>query len=279
MSDGKEVTEPSAKSSHRTVDPISAGVNEMITGALKKREGFRHLWLGDSGMGKTIANKSLIEWLQKLKRINMFLSVDDKNRWEAQYEGTYRINPEHLKSKPPGRIWKDGKLVKEDPNNIVFRGISYSDPDTGKAPFENVDINAVAEMAWDLVRLQPITVLVNLDELADATNGYQAWAKQNMPQTYRKGRAVGISIVATTQLPQLLPREAFGLSDTIGIFRMSSREAEYLKKFNVIGAEDVDAIANLKVGEFRLFRKSFPFDPNVYRYVLHSKKSDSKPNP
>lgn len=254
-------TPPSKK--HATVNPETAGVNQMITGSLKKREGFRHLWLGDSGMGKTIANKSLIEWLQKQKAMDMYLSIDDKNRWAHQYEGTFRINPEHYKRKPAG--------FREDKTNIVFRGIAYEDPVTHEAPFETVDPNQVSLMAWELVRLKPITVLVNIDELADATNGYQAWENQSMPQTYRKGRAVGISVVATTQLPQLLPREAFGLSDTIGLFRMSSREALYLHKQNVITKEEIDEIAALEVGEFRLFRKSHPVDPSIYRYVMRSK--------
>lgn len=248
-------------SKHRTVEPIRAGVFDAITESLKKRWGFRHLWLGDSGMGKTIANEALIEWLLKGRKskVDLMISIDDKNRWEAQYAGAYRIHPEHLRREP---------LKKDEPqNHVVFRGIAYQDKN-GFAPFEEVSHEEVAAMTWELVRLKPVTVCMNIDELADATNGNQAWTAPTMRHSYRKGRAVGISVIATTQLPQQLPRESFGLSDSIGIFRLTSREAEYLKSYRVITNEDVERIANLGVGEWMLVRKSHPPDPNTYKLVV-----------
>lgn len=244
-----------------------------------KRFGFRHLWLGDSGMGKTEANKLLIAYCRRGKPenrlINVTLHIDDKNRWEQQYEGTPRISPEHYKHHTASGYYEfQGHRYPEDKTNINFRGIAYVDPMTGKAPHENVSHESVAKMAWELVQEAPLQVLTNIDELADATNGHQNWSGQLLPQMYRKGRAVGLSVVATTQLPQLLPREAFGLSDTIGIFRMSAREAAYLQKYNVISKEEVDEIAALKIGEFRLFRKSYPVDRTTYKFVLPKHNRD-----
>lgn len=239
---------------YNVLDPIKFGVPDMITEALGKREGFRHLWLGDSGMGKTFANQYLIQWLRKQRLVDIILSIDDKSRWKAQYEGTYRAHPEHLKREPPhGR---------EDPQHIVFRGIAAT-----QNLKDNVSPKDVTDMAWEMVRLHPCTVLINIDELADATNGSQAWMDDIIPQVYRKGRGVGLSIVATTQMPQLLPREAFGLSDTIGIFRLTSREAEYLKKYRVVEPKHVEIIANLQVGEFMLFSKhEGGIEDNVYKF-------------
>lgn len=222
--------------------------------------GMRHLWLGDSGMGKTIANMLLIAWIRRRKLVQLTLTVDDKNAHEVQYEGgLLRTNPDHLRRKPPSGEEKDNA------SHVVFRGIA----DT-KRPGPDVDnlIFDTAQMAWDVVREHSTQVLLNIDELADATNGHQGWRDQTVAQTYRKGRAVGISVVATTQMPQLLPREAFGLSETIGIFRMSARELDYLAKYRVIEATELESIESLEVGEFRLFQKSRPLDPKVYKFEL-----------
>lgn len=240
-------------------DPEENQVLEQITEPLRKREGIRHLWLGDTGQGKTVANDQLLRWIRKKRLVDITLTVDDKNAHAVQYVGgTLRTNPEHLRKTP----------VKDNENarHIIFRGIAET-----KRPGPDVDnlVSDSFQMAWELVRDKPCQVLVNIDELADAsdnqhwiggTNGYAA-------QSYRKGRAVGISIVATTQLPQLLPREAFGLSETIGIFRLTTREAAYLAKYRVIEESEVEPIANLKVGQFRLFRKSHPLDPRIYKFI------------
>lgn len=242
------------------ITPADDTIMEQICAPLlrPKPMGMRHLWLGDSGMGKTVANDLLIKWIRKRKLVAMTITIDDKSAWEVQYAGgLLRVNPDHLRAQPP----RSG----EDPSHIVFRGIAVT-----KTPGPEVDelIFDSARMAWDLVRDTSCQVLLNIDELADATNGHQSWYREEVAQTYRKGRSVGISVVATTQMPQLLPREAFGLSETIGLFRMSSREAEYLAKFRVFPDSEVEAIASLEIGEFRLFRKSQPLDPKVYKFEL-----------
>ena len=256
--DAEIPTEPEkvvVRSNHSTVEPIRAGVLEKITVALRKREGFRHLWLGDSGMGKTAANRILIEWVLKNKLVDQVLTIDNKDRWKSQYDGCFRANPQHLRQEPP--------KSNEETRHIVFRGIALT-----RSLEHDVDINDVAKMGWDMVRLMPCSVLINIDELADATNGHQSWSSEEVPQIYRKGRGVGYSVTATTQLPQLLPREAFGLPDTIGIFRMTAREASYLKNYRVITEEEINEIASLEIGQFRLYRKSFPVDRNIYKFKL-----------
>lgn len=237
----------------KTKNPLESGAIDRIIEPLTRKEGMRHLWLGDSRMGKTYANRLLIKYIRQRKMVNVMLTIDDKSRWKAQYEGTFRANPGSLTSHPlmPG----------EDRTNIVFRGVATTlQADMG------VDPEDVANMAWGLIRTAPITVLVNIDELADATNGKQSWKGEQLPQLYRKGGGVGLSVIATTQMPQLLPREAFGLSETIGIFRMSGREAQYLSDYRVIRDEDVSVIENLKVGEWLLYQKSTPYDSSIYMF-------------
>lgn len=257
-----EIEKPGA--AHKTVEPIRAGVLDHVCGSLFRHppEGFRHLWLGDTGMGKTEANRILLTAVRKRRAIDIAITVDEKTAWSSQYQGcgggeVHRINPYHLRITPP--------LENEDPSHIIFRGVAMTrklDGSTKNLPFD------AAIMASELVFQAQCSVLLNIDELADATNGFQSWQGDEIAELYRKGRGMGISIVATTQLPQLLPREAFGLSDTIGVFRMSGREADYLRQKNVIDASQVSEIQNLQVGEFRLYRKSHPLDPNVYKFAL-----------
>lgn len=220
---------------------------------IKKKEGFRHLWLGDSGMGKTWANRILIDWLIRSKLTDLVLTVDDKSRWQAQFKGTYRANPSHLRREPP----RDN----ESHIHIVFRGVALT-----RSLHDGIEHEHVASMAWECIRLRQANVVINLDELADATNGHQDWQGQSIAEVYRKGRGVGLSIVASTQLPQLLPRESFGLSETIAIFRMTSREAKYLVDYKIIDKAHVDVITSLQVGEFLFWRKAVPFTPIRFRF-------------
>lgn len=242
------------------VTPVDDSLLELICAPLlrPKPMGLRHLWLGDSGMGKTVANAELLKWIHKKKLVDLTLTIDDKNSHEVQYSGgCERVNPNHLRAKPPSG--------DENTRHVVFRGIAAT-----KRPGPDVDevIFDTTQMAWELVRNDSVQILLNIDELADACNGYQGWKQPEVASLYRKGRAVGLSVVATTQLPQELPRAAFGLSETIGLFRMTGNEVLYLSKKGVIPEAEIDSICNLEVGEFRMFVKSRPLDPKVYKFEL-----------
>jgi hypothetical protein len=238
-----------------TVDPRKTVIPTILSPLFKKKpEGFRHLWLGDTGMGKTYANNILInDNIIKKRLIDIVLTVDDKDPEKSQYGGYQVINPNHLKYRFPS---------KEESRHINFRGVAYR-----RDLRDTVSPDDVAQMGWDLIRESPVSVLINVDELADATNGHQGWLGDVTAQIYRKGRAVRLSVVATTQLPQLLPREAFALSETIGIFRMDAREASYLVKYRVLTPEMETQITKLTVGEFMLYRKGGGgWDGKIYKF-------------
>lgn len=229
-----------------------------IIAPFERGEGIRHLWLGDTRMGKTYANRELIKICVARRLVDVVLTVDEKDPRRAQYEGVYRATPADLRAVPlssreqqtPGAL------------HLVFRGIAHRrDLDEAVEPSE------VATMAWDLVRLNACRVLINLDELADATNGYQAWTGESLAQIYRKGGGIGLSVDATTQLPQLLPREAFGLTETIGVFRMDGREVSYLRRVRALDDPILDRIPTLKVGEWLLYKKGGGgWDGKVYKF-------------
>jgi hypothetical protein len=226
----------------------------LILDPLRRGEGLRHLWLGDSRQGKTTANRILVNQVLKERLVSNILTIDEKNPATPEYSGTYRINPEHLRNSPP--------INDKEASHIVFRGIAYRRNLT-----DAVNPVEVAEMGWDLIRLTPSKIMLNFDELADATNGYQAWQDDIIPQVYRKGGGIGLSITATTQMPQLLPREAFGLSETIGLFRMDGREAKYLVDYRVLSKDAADIVPSLQVGEWILYKKGAEgWNGKTYRF-------------
>lgn len=222
-------------------------------------DGWRHLWLGNSGMGKTYANARLIVYALAVGATHLVLTLDDKSNFYAQYQGTYRANPNHLQNNPI----QNG----ENPQHIVFRGVALT-----RNFADGCSAEEIAKCGQAIVGSSRGFVLINIDELADATNGGQAWkrddgAESTIAQVYRKGRGVGLSITATTQVPQSLPREAFALSDTIGIFRLTGREIEYLLDKRVITEEVAKVVAGLQVGDWVLYDKNqADWNGKIYRF-------------
>jgi hypothetical protein len=234
---------------------------DLIVAPLRRKEGIRHLWLGDSGQGKTWANRILISGILRQKLADIVLTVDEKSRWSPEYSGplTYRADPADLKRRPP--------FGDEQPNHVVFRGVALR----GDLK-QSIKVDSVATLAWNLAMSSPVRVVVNVDELSDATTGGQAWdrggdTKSSVGALYRKGRAVGLSVVAGTQLPQCLPREAFALSETIGLFRMDARELAYLVNYRVIDEELAATVRGLQRGDWVLYRKGAGgWDRKIYRF-------------
>lgn len=217
-------------------------------------EGALNLWLGNTRMGKTYANRILVDALLKRKHVDTVFTVDEKDPEKPQYGGTMRANVKHLLF--------SALRPDEDASHINFRGASYrSDID------DQVDHGELAQMVWNLKRTKPpLRLCLNIDELADATNGYQAWKSDANAQIYRKGAGIRVSTTATTQLPQNLPREAFGLSQTIGIFRLDAREMDYLVSKRIITQDVIPLMAQLEKGDFCLYVRGQGLLPDVFRF-------------
>jgi hypothetical protein len=204
-------------------------------------------------MGKSFANELFIEWLRRHKLVHLVLTLDDKDSFGAQYHGCERVNPADLRNRPP--------MPGEPRDHIVYRGVAMT-----RKLGEGCNPDDLARQAWEVATQVKRKIVVNIDELADATNGNQSWQAKTLAMSYRKGRGVGICIVATTQLPQILPREAYGLSDTICLFRMAGREAEYLASKKTITSENAQIIPTLEVGECLVYDKARgPLDGQVVK--------------
>jgi hypothetical protein len=224
-------------------------VCQRILTPLASGQARRHLWVGDTGMGKTTANQALIEMALQGNYVDLVLTHDEKDPWQTQYPGgTERIDVNDLKQRPPS-----GDM--DNPRHIVFRGIALSRRrDVGCKP------DSLAQVAWEIIQSpssqQRIRILLNFDELHDALiPNSQIWDGPSIGSAYRKGRSVGISVFAGIQQPQLLPRESFGLAETIGLFRMDGREAKYLLNQKIINEAQAKVIPFLGIGDFILSAK------------------------
>lgn len=214
---------------------------QKILAPLSRGSGTRHVWLGDTGMGKTTANRALIAYALETQAVQLVLTHDEKDPFEPQYpDATMRVNPGDLRNRPP--------VESEPRNHINFRGSAIS-----RDFSQSVKPDEIAGMAWTIVRTSRCKILLNIDELSDALiPNSQIWDGAAMGAAYRKGRSVGITVVAGIQQPQLLPREAFGLAETIGLFRMDGREAAYLLQRKAITEDVANRLPGLQVGEFIL---------------------------
>jgi hypothetical protein len=219
------------------------------------REGWLHTWLGNTRMGKTYANNILVTDVVNAKIADICFTIDDKDPEKPQYQGTFRANVQHLKAEPVSN--------SNDARHIVFRGVAYRNDIR-----DSVDHGEVADLVWGIKRTTPkCKILLNIDEMADATNGHQDWKSDSNAQIYRKGAGVRISTTATTQQPQLCPREPFGLSQTIGFFQLDSREIAYLSGYKIVTEEMAAIIPTLERGEFVIYKRGAGgWDGKVYRY-------------
>lgn len=221
----------------------------------RDREGFLHTWLGNTRKGKTYANNILVNETVNRKVVDIVFTIDDKNPQKPQYIGTYRANVSHFRSEPVRK--------SSEAKHIVFRGVAFRSDLS-----DSIDHGEVADLVWGIKRVTPkARLLLNIDEMADATNGHQDWKSDNNAQIYRKGAGVGISTTATTQLPQLCPREPFGLSQTIGFFQLDAREIAYLSGYEIVTPEMAEIIPTLEKGEFVIYRRGAGgWDGKVYKF-------------
>ena len=204
---------------------------------LCKGWGLRHLWIGYSGSGKTIANVALADYL---KRSGVVTVCVDQKAKVSRYDAV--------------TIATEEELDTVDGRSCVVRGFA------AKSRLEDrVNFDALAKYIWLLGRGGMQVALV-ADELSDAqqsekhfvkTAGRYSW----METLYRQGREVGVSVCAATQLPQEIPRCVYSLSDSVGYFRQEAHEADYYRRLNLLSDDDIDAVSALDEYQFLLTRR------------------------
>jgi energy-coupling factor transporter ATP-binding protein EcfA2 len=222
-------------------------------------EGPRVGILGDSGCGKTEAQRRLIAGYLK-RSPGCVLIVDDKEN-KPQFDGQCRRDRADLIAHP----------VTPEPRVIVFRGDRF-DRETGE-----VDPEEIAEIQWRMAQ-DGHPSLVVYDELDKACNGGQ-WRvgdkKSAILWALRRGRSSGAATLWGTQETQSVPAAAFNQSSSIFCFRLVGAPLRLLDARGYLeGGQVADVIPTLpgdeldkaKRGYFVHLRRGRPWDGKIYRY-------------
>jgi hypothetical protein len=211
-------------------------------------EGFRHGWIGDSGMGKSFANSATIE--AALAKGLLGVAHDD-TKLDAQCPGFVRVNVAQLEARPPNE-------EEDAAGAICFRGNPYD----GTV----VEVEEVAAFALRLARGRVRTLLV-IDELDRAvTPGGKELCSLSLRTALTQGRALGLCVSWTTQSPARAPKEVLDQATTIGIFRLGPRAMNYVDGVLFFDADMLTIVPTLQVGDFVLHRPGSPWDRTVYKF-------------
>jgi hypothetical protein len=218
----------------------------IITEPLSRDFGFRHLWIGYTGSGKTYNNLVLLDCAEGSHR--HLIVTDQKNRTSPYLalDGITEIP-----------IVDALSAVEPDKRNhvsAVIRGPRL----TGDKK-DLIDFDALGDKIWQL-SLEDKGVLFGIDELADACEGERTWLKgdarkSSMKLLYTQGRTNRVSIAACTQTVQEVPRAAISNSDTLGIFCQDRKELGYYSGNKFLDEREIEIVAGLAEYEFLFLKR------------------------
>ena len=218
----------------------------IITEPLSRDFGYRHLWIGYTGSGKTYANISLIDTTEGSHKYTII--TDQKNR-VSPYLALGDIT-----EIPMIDAFDSVDLDKRNHKSAIIRGPRL----TGNEE-DLIDFDAVAKKIWSL-SLEDKGVLFGIDELSDACQGERAWLRGDLKRSYMRlvytqGRTNRVSIAACTQHVQEVPRAAISNSDTLGIFCQDRKELPYYSRNGFLDERELDIVANLAEYEFLFIKR------------------------
>jgi len=215
-----------------------AGAVALISAPIARREGYRHGWLGNTGMGKTTANQHFLGE----GRLPQFTLIHDDAKLDPQYKGA---TVEKIDDAPDDAAW------------ITLRG----DPFKGT----RVEVETVAALALQIARASREPVRLVVDELDRAcTLGGKELASQSLRDALTQGRALGVSVIWSTQTPQRAPKEVIDQSSTIGLFQLGPRALNYLDERLFFDADLLQVVPTLGVGEFVIYEAGRPWNRTIY---------------
>jgi hypothetical protein len=220
-----------------------------ITAPLQRGFGFRHLWVGYTGSGKTFAN---VELLKAAEGAHKRLIVVDQKTSAVDETPYLEVCDAEIAT-----VDELDKVDADDRGHIqaIIRGPGI----TGNLD-DMISFDLLARKIWTL-GLDGQGVLFSPDELSDACEGERAWLrgavdkKSYMRHLYTQGRANLISISANAQHIQEIPRAAISNSDTLGIFAQDRKELPYYRQSNFLDDTEIEMVASLKEYEFLFVKR------------------------
>ena len=221
----------------------------LITAPIANGFGYRHLWIGYTGCGKTFANKELLKASEGAHK--RLVIVDQKTLIDE--ETPYLDVGEN--EIPTVDSLDDVKPDDRGHTKAIIRGPGM----TGNLD-DMISFDLLARKLWT-VGLDGQGILFSPDELSDACEGERSWLRgmgdkrSYMRHLYTQGRTNRISIAANAQHVQEIPRAAISNSDTLGIFTQDRKELPYYKNSNFLDDREIEIIASLKEYEFLFVKR------------------------
>lgn len=209
----------------------------LIAASESRREGFRHGWIGNTGSGKTTAVASFLDASDRLTLIH------DDTKLDAQY---------------PGPVVSDFADCPDDANRCVFRGDVFAGT--------TVQVEYVADLAIQIARHTRRPLRVVVDELDRAcTSGGKELNTPALRTILTQGRALGVSLLWSTQTPQRAPREVIDQSSTIALCQLGPRALSYLDERLCFDRELLDVVPTLTIGQFVIYEQGRPWNGLIYQ--------------
>lgn len=215
----------------------------IITEPERKGEGFRLGALGNTGKGKTFFIRRFVLEHPLLNGITI---IHDDSKRNAQYENHQRAS----------YCVPNFQAAPDDARVVTIRGNAQAN--------EWVEVDSVAGLALTMSRNNINTRLV-VDELDRAiTPGGKEFEGTNLRSCFTVGRALGLSVLWSTQAPQRAPREVIDQSTAIVLFQIGPRALNYLDDRLMFDGELLDVVPTLQVGEFVIYQQGMEWNRTIY---------------
>lgn len=218
----------------------------LITEPARRGDGWRHLWLGDTGTGKTWAQRELVAY----DAGQLVLIHDDKGA-AVEYPGVkYFRAPADLLDAPADEA---GNLSAVAFRGDVFAGVTC-------------EVEDVAALALRLARARvPVRLVVDEWDRAVSDGGRKLEAPA-LRACLTTGRALGLSVTGGAQTPQRCGDIVLNSASSIGMFRLGPAAVNYLEERLFFDRAMTAVIPTLAVGDFVIHRSGHPWDGVIYRF-------------
>lgn len=207
-------------------------------------QGIRVGALGVSGKGKTTGMASFLAYLEAERLIDVFV-IHDVKLPEPQYAGTVAHEADMILAPPEGQAY---------PMRVVLRrsGINHV-PDLERAA------RVVVQASFAGV---PSMLLVDEFKRALSPAGREFTAP-TVREILSEGRALGASLLWTTQIPQRVPTEGYDMSQ-ITLYGQGPKSVTYLQGQSVIDERAAEVVSGLATGEFIIASSEEEWDGVIY---------------
>jgi hypothetical protein len=233
------------QSGHKRISKTEALA--IILAPLSEEFGFRHLWIGYTGSGKTFNNLALIDAAEGSHK---YLVITDQKNRNTPYVALGEITEiPHIQALDTIEQDNRGHI------SAIVRG-----PRLTGDEMDLIDFDVLGKKLWELSVKEDKGVLFGIDELSDACQGERAWIRGDTKRSYMRllytqGRTNRVSIAACTQHVQEVPRAAISNSDTLGIFCQDRKELPYYRNNGFLDDREIDIVENLGKYEFLLMKR------------------------